>query len=203
MHTATATAGPTGTRRRGEALVEAIHEAVLAELALRGFDALSIEGVAERAHTGKASIYRRWPSKLELVLDAIDSALPSFPAPPDREDLREELLCVLRRIARHMNSRAGTALRACMSDVKEHNELSAAVRDRLMTPRKAVLLEVLRRAASRGEVRPEALTDRIVELGPMLLHAERQQAGALRDRDVIAIVDEVLIPVLRPVSSQS
>jgi hypothetical protein len=63
-----------------DALVEAIHEAVMTELATRGYDALTIEGIAERAQTGKASIYRRWPTKLELVLDPVDAAMPSMGA---------------------------------------------------------------------------------------------------------------------------
>jgi AcrR family transcriptional regulator len=180
-------------------LVDAIHDAVMTELAANGYDALSIERVAERARTGKASIYRRWPTKLDLVLDAVDSAMPSADAVPDSGDLRGDLLCVLRRIARYLNTDAGGALRACMADVKHHRELSVAVHERLVEPRKRVMRDVLQRAVDRGEVRPERLTDRVLQLGPTLLHAERHQRGAaLRDADVVAIVDEVLLPLLCP-----
>jgi AcrR family transcriptional regulator len=186
-------------RRRGDTLVEAIHEATMAELARQGYDALTIEAVAERAQTGKASIYRRWPNKLELSLDAIETHLPSVGTAPDTGSVRGDLLVVLRGIAKHMNSRAGSAMRACMSDVKTHAELAAAVRERLVAPRKQVMYDVLRRGVERGEVRPDAVSDRIVELGPLLLNAERMQLGrALRDTDVVAIVDDVLIPLLRP-----
>jgi AcrR family transcriptional regulator len=187
------------SRRRGDVLVDAIHDAVMAELAVNGYDALSIEAVADRAGTGKASIYRRWPTKLELVLDAVDTRMPSLGTAPDTGSLREDLLVLLRRIARHMNSRAGGALRACLTDVKHHHELAGAVRERLIEPRKLVMLDILHRGADRGEVRPDALSDRVVELGPMLLYAERQQRGSsIRDADVVAIVDEVLVPLLRP-----
>ena len=64
------------TRRRGDALLGAIHAAVLDELADNGYAGLSIERVADRARTGKASIYRRWPTRMELVLDALDHTLP-------------------------------------------------------------------------------------------------------------------------------
>jgi AcrR family transcriptional regulator len=186
-------------RRRGDILVEAIHEATMAELARQGYDALTIEAVAERAQTGKASIYRRWPNKLELSLDAIETHLPSVGTAPDTGSVRGDLLIVLRRIAKNMNSRAGGAMRACMSDVKTHAELAAAVRERLVAPRKQVIYDVLRRGVERGEVRPDAVSDRIVELGPLLLNAERMQVGrALRDTEVVAIVDDVLIPILRP-----
>jgi AcrR family transcriptional regulator len=186
-------------RRRGDTLVAAIQEATMAELASQGYDGLTIEAVAERAQTGKASIYRRWPNKLELALDAIETHLPSVGSTPDTGSVRGDLLMVLRRIAKHMNSKAGGAMRACMSDLKTHAELAAAVRERLVAPRKQVLLDVLQRGVERGEVRPDALNDRVVELGPMLLHAETMQLGRpIRDSDIVSIVDDVLIPLLRP-----
>jgi AcrR family transcriptional regulator len=170
----------------------------MAELASQGYDSLTIERVAERAQTGKASIYRRWPNKLELALDAIETHLPSVGLAPDTGSVRGDLLIVLRRIAKHMNSRAGGAMRACMTDVKTHAELAAAVRERLVAPRKQVIVDVLTRGVARGEVRPDALSDRVIELGPMLLNAERTQSGrALRDSEVVAILDDVLIPLLR------
>jgi AcrR family transcriptional regulator len=191
------TAGPQ-LRRRGDVLVEAIHEAVMTELATRGYDALTIEGVAERAQTGKASIYRRWPTKLELVLDTVDAAMPSIGTAPDTGSVREDLLVVMRRIAKHMNSRAGTAVRACMSDLKSNADLAAAVREHLVEPRKLVIVDILRRGVERGEVREDAITDRVIEVGPMLLYAERTQRGvALRDAAVVGIVDEILMPLLR------
>jgi AcrR family transcriptional regulator len=174
----------------------------MAELASQGYDGFTIEAVAERAHTGKASIYRRWPNKLELTLDAIDAHLPTIAVTPDTGSVRGDLLVILRQIAKHMNSRAGCAMTACMADVKSHAELGSAVRERLVAPRKQVMLEILKRGISRGEVRADALSDRIVELGPMLLSAERMQhRRPLRSTDVVAIVDDVLIPLLRPTAA--
>jgi AcrR family transcriptional regulator len=193
------TTAPPAIRRRGDALVEAILQATMAELAGQGYDGFTIEAVAERAQTGKASIYRRWPNKLELALDAIEKHMPSIGSRPDTGSVRGDLLVVLRRFAKHMNSREGGAMRACMSDLKSHVELAAAVRERLVAPRKQVVFDVLQRGVERGEVRPDALTDRVAELGPMLLNAEQMQHGRpLRDSDILAILDDVLIPVIRP-----
>lgn len=192
----------TPLRRRGEVLVEAIHAAVMTELATRGYDAMTIEAVAERAQTGKASIYRRWPTKLELVLDTVDAHMPSIGTAPDTGGVREDLLIVMRRIAKHMNSKAGSAVRNCMSDLKSNAGLAGAVREQLVVPRKRVIVDILRRGVERGEVREDAITDRVVELGPMLLYAERTQIGtALRDANVVAIVDEILMPLLRPAAA--
>jgi len=193
--TAAATEPGRSTRRRGDALVEAIHAAVMEELAEVGYPALSIERVAERARTGKASIYRRWPTRLELVLDAIDHVMPRLDDVPDTGSIREDLLVVLHRIAGVMGSRAGAAARACVDGTDD--ELAEAVRQRLLPPRKAMMLSILKRAADRGEIRPEAVTQRIAETGPMLLHGELLQRGAITDDAVVEIVDDVLLPLLR------
>ena len=190
------------TRRRGDALVTAILDAAMTELAEHGYDALTIERVADLAQTGKASIYRRWPTKLDLTLDAVDANLPTFGTAPDTGALRTDLLVVMRRINKILSTRSGAAMRACLSDLKSHAELSDAIRDRLMPPRKRVVLDVLEQGVTRGEVRPEAITDRIVELGPKLLHTELSECGRpLRESELVAIVDEVLIPILSPRSS--
>jgi AcrR family transcriptional regulator len=193
--TAAATEPARSTRRRGDALVEAIHAAAMEELATVGYTGLSIERVAERARTGKASIYRRWPTRLDLVLDAIDHVMPRLDDVPDTGNIRDDLLLVLRRIAAVMGSRNGIAARACVDGTDD--ELAQAVRERLIPPRKAMMLELLGRAAERGEIDPEAVTPRIAETGPMLLHGELLQRGDITDAAIIEIVDEVLLPLLQ------
>lgn len=199
MKSVTATAAtapePRNTRRRGDALLGAIHAAVMEELATVGYTGLSIERVAERARTGKASIYRRWPTRLELVLDAIDHVMPRLDDVPDTGNVRDDLLLVLRRIASVMGSRDGIAARACVDGTDD--ELARAVRERLLPPRKAMMLALLRRAAERGEIDPDRITQRIAETGPMLLHGELLQRGAISAAAVVEIVDEILLPVLR------
>lgn len=187
--------GCRGTRRRGDALLGAIHAAVMEELATVGYQALSIERVAERARTGKASIYRRWPTRLDLVLDALDHVMPGFDDAPDTGRVRDDLLIVMRRIAASMGSRAGAAVKACFEGTDD--ELATAVRERLLPQRKAVMIEILQRAADRGEIRPAAVSQRVAEVGPMLLHGELLQRGRITDASVVALVDDVLMPLLR------
>src|SRR5436305_10798418 len=64
-------------RRRGAALEDAIRAAAFDELTEVGYTAFSVESVAARARTGKSSIYRRWPTKAGLVLDALCTELPT------------------------------------------------------------------------------------------------------------------------------
>ena len=75
-------ATPAGrSRRRGEILERALYEATLAELADAGYGGLTMEGIAARAHTGKAALYRRWGSRQELVHAALVFTLPPLPEP--------------------------------------------------------------------------------------------------------------------------
>jgi AcrR family transcriptional regulator len=193
----TSVAPATRTRRRGDTLLDAIYAAVMEELAEVGYPSLSIERVAERARTGKASIYRRWPSRLDLVLEALDHVMPRFEEVPDTGTIRADLLVVLRSIAATMGSRFGLAVKACFEGTDD--ELARAMRERLLPQRKAVMIAILQRGADRGEVRPDAVTQRIAETGPMLLHGELLQRGSpIPDGAVVAIVDEVLLPLLSP-----
>ena len=68
-------------RRRGKELEDALYDATLAELAAVGYGGLTMEGIAARARTGKAALYRRWTSKHDLVQAALLYALPPVPEP--------------------------------------------------------------------------------------------------------------------------
>jgi len=183
-------------RRRGDALLTAIFDAVFEELATHGYEALSVERVAERARTGKASIYRRWPNKLELVVDALDSTLPSFEDPPDTGSVRGDLVAVFTEMARSMSDPSGCAVRSCI--LGQEPALADILRQRVLPPRKAMVVAILRRGAERGEVRPGAVSERVAAVGPMLLHGEVVQHGLpLPGGTVEAIVDEVILPLIR------
>jgi hypothetical protein len=134
---------------------------------------------------------------MDLVLDALDHALPGPEEVVHGVDVRSDLLALLRRIAAVMTSRSGAAARACLGPGVDP-ELSDAIRVRLLAPRRAAVLALLQAAAGRGDVRPEAVTERTAELGPTLLHGEVLHRGHVDDDAVVAIVDEVLMPLLTP-----
>lgn len=173
----------------------AIHAAVIAELAEHGYAGFTVEGVADRAHVGKASIYRRWPGKEELVLDTLDALLPTFDDVPNTGAIRTDLLAAMRMMANALNGPAGTAVRGSQAGAEE---LYDAVHRRLIEPRRQVLARVMRRAVARGEVRRDATKALIVDAGPMLLQAELLRTGGVSDRTVVGLVDDVLLPMLRP-----
>lgn len=186
-------------RRRGDALVQAIYDAALAEVAEHGYQAFSMERVAERAGAGKASLYRRWTSRFELIVEALDHRMPRFEVSPDTGSLRGDLMAVMTAIAAAMNSSVGGAARACLWSLDSEPEVARALRERLIPPRRAMMMALLTRAADRGQARREAVTARIAELGPKLLHGEIiEYGGPVDPATVEGIVDEVLLPLLKP-----
>ena len=96
----------TATRRTGAALEHAIFEATLAELSESGYDALAIDRVARRAHLGRASIYRRWASKRDLVADALAYSLPTVERPPSTGNVRADSWLCLEQMHRALDGPA-------------------------------------------------------------------------------------------------
>ncbi len=164
-------------RRRGATLEQAILAAAFAELCDVGYGAFSVENVAARARTGKASIYRRWPAKAELVLDALIAELPSpcdiGLAPQDRLDdsvtTAQALHLVGETIARIMTSPAGAAMRSVKLEAVGDRRLADLIDERFQAPRREALLGILRRGVARGEVRPDAATPVVADVLPALL----------------------------------
>jgi AcrR family transcriptional regulator len=198
--TAGSCAPPHGrSRRRGAALERAIFDAVLDQLQTVGYVGLTMEGVAARAHTGKAALYRRWPRKEDLVVDALQHALPSPSDLPDHGKVRDDLLDLLRRMAAMLNSPTGCALQCLMSETERDESFARLLHERVKEPRKRMFLDLLARAADRGQVRPAAATQLIAEVGPALVMQRFLADGApVPDDFVVSVVDEVVMPLLRP-----
>jgi AcrR family transcriptional regulator len=185
-------------RRRGAALESAILEAALAELTTVGYADLRVERVAERAGASKASLYRRWPSKVELVMDAVYSVFPDPSSPPDTGSLRGDLLETLRMVAEQLAGPAGQALGGVLSDALRDPDRARRVRSYARGSSQARMREIARRAVTRGEVDPLTLTERRLEAGHALLRHHFLTRGVpIPDRVIVEIVDEVMLPLLQ------
>ena len=191
--------GRPATRRHGRVLERAIYDAVLAEMAEHGFDLLSFEGVARRAGTGKAALYRRWPAKLDLVIETLQQTLPGPDSVPATGDLRSDLLDCLRQVAQAMAGPVGAALRRSLSYGHQHPELADAVRQRVIEPRQRALWMILAAGAERGEVRPEALAPECVAAGPALVLQQFliNRSDTIPDETIARIVDNAVLPMIR------
>lgn len=190
-------------RRRGTALEDAIRQAAFAELTEVGYTAFTVEGVAARARTGKASIYRRWPTKQDLVMDALCASFP-IPDPAnvtawldDSVTTVEALRIVARKIASVICSPAGDAIRSIKCEAAADVTLAQLVDDRFQAPRRALMLELLRRGVARGEVRPEAVSQLVADVLPAVLtHRVILMREQLTRRDIDAIIEQVFIPLV-------
>jgi AcrR family transcriptional regulator len=185
-------------RRRGETLERAIFGAVVHQLQTVGYIGLTMEGIAACAHTGKAALYRRWPSKDDLVVDALEHTLPSMAELPEHGNLRDDLLEVLRKLAAMVNSPTGWALKSLMAEMDRDHPFVHLVHERVLKPRKQAFGTLLRRGVERGEVRPEAIDSLAADVGPAMLMQRFLADGSVPDAYVVSVVDEVVLPLLRP-----
>lgn len=134
----------------------AILRATVDLLAEEGYGGVTMEGVASRAGVGKATVYRRWPSKSALVVDAVTACRESGCPPPDSGSVREDLLVFVQAFRDHLRtSDAGRVMPALVAELAHNPELAATFRDGFVQPRRARVLEAVRRGIERGEVRPD------------------------------------------------
>jgi AcrR family transcriptional regulator len=151
-------------RPRSKASHQAIIQATLELLAEVGFRALTMEGVRTRAGVGKATIYRRWGSKEELVRDAIVFLHDELET-PDTGSLRGDYAALAMAVrASAGRSGAATLMPRLLGDVVNDPELHAIFRTNLVEPRRAALRTVLERAVARGEIRGDVDVELMIDL---------------------------------------
>ncbi|MFI6157449.1 TetR-like C-terminal domain-containing protein [Kitasatospora sp. NPDC051170] len=187
-------------RRRGKELENAIFEATLDQLTSGGFARLTMEGVAAAARTGKAALYRRWGSKVELVIDSLDATLPRPRAVPDLGSTRAELLQLIELFAAASGSRVGAAIHALMGEVSQQQAemFKDFLMGRVIDPTTETVLDILRRGVERGDVRPGADTPMVADVVPAMLfyHVKATGAEPMPDDYASRLVDEVLMPMV-------
>jgi AcrR family transcriptional regulator len=144
------------------------HQAILAAtaelLAEVGYTALTIEGVAALAGVGKATVYRWWPSKGALVIEAMSGQL-AMPPFPETGDLRQDLLTVGRSIVQTLaHSPAGMVIPALAADLMRDPDMAERFRDRMVRPWRTAVTRILRRAADRGELPADLDTELLLDV---------------------------------------
>ncbi len=182
-------------RRRGAALEEAIIDAVTAELAEVGYAGMTMESVARRAGTGKVSIYRRWPSRLALAIEAAYRLIELPEPPPEPSSLRADLMAWLTAIARQMAGPAGEAFRGIVAE-----SLTQAGQGRLADVTRGTGSEQFRQILDRARRRSEPVRDDLAPLlgqVPSSLLQHRFLVHHEVDQDYIEqLVDDVVIPLI-------
>ncbi|MGB3476503.1 MAG: TetR/AcrR family transcriptional regulator [Mycobacterium sp.] len=186
-------------RRRGAALESALLDAAWDELNERGYDAFTVEGVAARATTSRAVLYRRWPGKPELVHAALIAAITKDPITvPDTGSLRGDVISLLRQASSRRGQLAVTVITRLGGFYRDTGINIADLRDVLEDERGATMDKLIARAVARGEIGSDQITGRVAQLPTDLLRHDVLFTLAPPTDDAIEeIVDTVFLPLVR------
>jgi AcrR family transcriptional regulator len=165
-------------------------DAAWEEIAAAGYDQATMSSVAARAGTNKAALYRRWPNRTELLAAAIDRRVARLDIPPaDTGSLRADAIAVLEAMRHRCQATAA------IPDPK--GELAAYVRRQAAAEAFDLMERTLSRAARRGDLPKQALPPMVTRLPVDVLYSELALAGDVGRHQVVDIIDQLLLPLLR------
>ena len=160
---------PRPGRRRDPSRDEAILAATLVTFAEEGYAGVSIEGVAARAGVGKATIYRRYASKAQLVVEAVRAGACLDDHLPDTGDLRSDLTGMLRAMVDRLRSAGGPVLITFAAERLLHPELAAEFDRSVIGAKRAHARSLIAGAVRRGELPAGTDVDLVAEVGPAVV----------------------------------
>jgi len=174
-----------------------ILEAALALVGELGYDRVSMDAVAARAHASKATIYRRWSSKGALVSAAVRCRAPVPMVMPDEGSLRADLLAAVRLMTESIGQQDLALLTGVFAGMRTDPELADAMRCDLLGDKESAIAPLFQRAAERGEPLHTDAVRLFLEVAPaVVMHRLIVTAEAVDDAYVTHVVDDVLLPVL-------
>jgi AcrR family transcriptional regulator len=151
-------------RRRSASAHRAILEAAWAEALQKGYERLTIEGIATRAGVGKQTVYRWWPSKAAVLLEAINARAQQSATFPDTGDIVADLGGQLAGVATFLASEGGDVHRALLAAAQSDPKLASQLRDQIIEPRTHACMQRIARAQAVGQIRADVDPLDIVEL---------------------------------------
>jgi AcrR family transcriptional regulator len=187
-------------RRRNHARDPEILQAALDVLSETGYDGMTIDLVAARARAGKATVYRRWTSKADLVIDAVacmkraDLDLTKL---PDTGTLRGDLIAMIKPHTIEDAERKLQIMAGLMSMLSRDPELAEAVNAAIVEPRAAVNRTLMQRAVERGEISADRDIETLSLITPSMAAYRVLILRKPVDREfLVSLIDGVLLPAL-------
>jgi AcrR family transcriptional regulator len=183
-------------RPRSERARKAVIRSTLALLKRTGFHELTIEAVAAHAGVGKATVYRWWPNKAELVIDAFVSAVEKELRFPSAGPVLQSIHVQMRRWAVIFRSPLGQIVATVIGAGQSEPEILEAFRSHWVEPRRVEARRLLRQAMKNGEIRADLDPDTILDLlyGPLYLRLLLKHAPL--DEEFVDTVFEAVSPIL-------
>jgi AcrR family transcriptional regulator len=177
-----------------------ILEATLDVLAETGYEGMTIDMVAARAKAGKATLYRRWQSKPDLVLDAVvcmKAGAFDVDNLPDTGTLRGDLIAMIKTPAIEDGERKMKIMAGIVSMLARNPELTAAAREAFVEPRAAVNRVIFRRAIDRGEISADVDVETLCMIAPAMVAYRVLMLRIPIDRAfMVKTIDEVILPAV-------
>ncbi len=181
-------------RPRSEQAEQAIIEATLDLFAEQGFEGVCVELVAARAGVGKATIYRRWPNKEELLLAAFGSLKSPFPEPKG-VSVRDDLLAMVQVMcADKADPRKSRRYALLLGDGEKYPRLMARYKETVVEPRRDAMRAVIRRGIETGELRPGTDVEiAMLTLTGAIMAQDQSASGTLDSEFATRLVDGLLL----------
>jgi AcrR family transcriptional regulator len=181
-------------RPRSEQAEQAIIEATLDLFAEQGFEGVCFEAIAARAGVGKATIYRRWPNKEELLLAAFGSLKSPFPE-PEGDSVRDDLLAMVKVMcADKGDPRKARRYALLLGEGDKYPRLMARYKETVVEPRREAMRAVIRRGIQAGELRPDTDVEiAMLTLTGVIMARENTPGGTLDDDFATRLVDGLLL----------
>ena len=186
------------TRRRGAELEDAILDAAWEQLTAEGYEHFTIDTVTARARTSKPVLYRRWKTREDLLRAAVrHRGAADSPVIPDTGTLRGDLLALLTQANTDRNPMAALVSSMLGSYYNQAGPSPAELRDAFLSQRGSVVEDVVNRAVGRGEIDPDRLTPRIINLPfDLFRHEMMMTLKPVPDHVLRQIVDDIFIPLV-------
>lgn len=188
-------------RKRDHTRDAEILDATLEVLAEVGYTGMTMDMVAVRAKAGKATVYRRWPSKAELVLDAVARMKRSqvdLDGLPDTGSLRGDLLALFKPQPTEEGERKLKVMAGLASMLSTHVGLAEAGNAAIVEPWAAAHRVLMQRAADRGEISASADIETVSQVIPSMAAYRALIQRKPFDRDfLVSLIDGVLLPALQ------